>query len=656
MLDGTVAAPGSPSTQAASTQATASRALPLASQQDGTYPRPQMLRSHWADLDGTWSFRNDGDDDSDDAWRAGFPDARDIVVPFPPESPASGIDEPGFHPVVWYSRPITRADLEAAGHGTSAPRVLLHFGAVDYRARVWIDGQFIGEHEGGHTPFSFDVTSALVGSANSVDADAVHTLVVRAEDDPHDVTQPRGKQDWHEDPHAIWYRRTTGIWQTVWLEAVPTTSIASLRWTNTDHATLRLTVRLRGERTGGERLRVEARWDERDEQLAVVETTLGATGDEFDVVVPIARQTNGQAEDELYWTPDTPRLIDATVTLLPARTNTGTTDTGTRSTGGGGSGATENPIDAVSSYFGVRTVGIDGGAFLLNGRSHDVRSVLNQGYWPESLLAAPSRAALRREVELIKELGFNAARNHQKIEDPRFLYWADRLGLLVWGEAPGAYAFSPRAVQRLVREWMDAVERDASHPSIVTWVPANESWGVQHIATDPAQQAYARALADVTRAIDPTRPVISNDGWEHTNSDIITIHDYEGDGGRLAATYADDAARTTLVGGIGPADRRILVGGAVDHGQPVMLTEFGGVNYQPGVQRDDAWGYTTAADGDDWISRITALYDGIRASSFLAGSCYTQLTDTMQETNGLLNADRTPKVPIEQIRRAVTGR
>lgn len=298
-LDGTVAAPDTASAPA----------LPLASRQDGTYPRPQMLRAAWADLDGTWSFRNDGDDS---AWRTGFPDARDIVVPFPPESAASGIDEPGFHPVVWYSRAITRADLEAAGHGTAAPRLVLHFGAVDYRARVWIDGQFIGEHEGGHTPFSFDVTDAL-----ATDADAVHTLVVRAEDDPHDLTQPRGKQDWHEDPHAIWYRRTTGIWQTVWLEAVPTASIESLRWTNVDHATVRLTVRIAGGRTGGERLRVVARWDERDEHLATVESTLGDTSDEFDVVVPISRQTNGQAEDELHWTPDAPRLVDATVSLLP---------------------------------------------------------------------------------------------------------------------------------------------------------------------------------------------------------------------------------------------------------------------------------------------------------------------------------------------------
>jgi beta-galactosidase/beta-glucuronidase len=586
-----------------------------------------MVRSSWADLDGTWAFRHDDGDTR--TWASGLPNAQEIVVPFPPESVASGLAARGYHPVVWYSRTITRQVLDTAGHSATAQRLMLHFGAVDYRAEVWIDGRYVGSHEGGHTPFSFDVSSLLAD-----DPDGEHTLVVRAEDDPHDATQPRGKQDWREDPHAIWYERTTGIWQTVWLEAVPDASIEYLRWTNLDHGSVGLTVRWRGVAPQGSRVRAVLRWEERDEHLGTLEATIDPRSDTLDVVLPIARQGNGQAEDELCWTPENPRLVDASVALLDA------------------DGAV---LDVVASYVGIRTVAVDRGRFLLNDRPYDVRSVLNQGYWPDSHLAAPSPGALRREVELIKELGFNAARNHQKIEDPRFLFWADRLGLLVWGEAPGAYAFSPRAVQRLVREWMDAVERDCSHPSVVTWVPANESWGVQHVAHDPAQQAYARALADVTRALDPTRPVISNDGWEHPCSDIIGVHDYTGDGTALAPTYADDAARARLLAGMGPAGRRILVGGARDEGQPVMLTEFGGVNFQPESERDDAWGYTSATDGDDWIARITSLYDAIRASSFLAGSCYTQLTDTMQETNGLLNADRTPKVPIERIRRAVLG-
>jgi beta-galactosidase/beta-glucuronidase len=587
------------------------------------------VRRAWSNLDGTWAFRHDDEDAGLGAgWSSGFPESRDIVVPFPPESVASGVDEPGFHPVVWYARTITRADVHNAGLSPDAPRLILHFGAVDYRASVWIDGAFVGEHEGGHTPFSFDVTP-LVAVGDE------HTLVVRAEDDPLDLTQPRGKQDWHEEPHAIWYRRTTGVWQTVWLEAVPETSIRSLRWVPLDHARVELGVRFRGAAAAGSRVRVSLRWEDGGEDLATVESTLPAATEGIDLVVPVSRQSNGQAEDEVQWTPETPRLIDATVALVSP---------------------SGEEIDLVASYLGLRTVGVDRGSFLLNDRPYDVRSVLNQGYWPDSHIAAPSYDAHRREVELIKELGFNAARLHQKIEDPRFLYWADRLGLLVWGEAPGAYAFSPTAIRRLMREWMDAVERDVSHPSIVTWVPVNESWGVQHIATERAQQAYARSLADVTRALDPSRPVISNDGWEHVASDIVSVHDYEGDGHALAATYADGDARGRLLAGMGPAGRRILVEGAEDTGQPIMLTEFGGVDYQPGRRREDGWGYTAAADGDDWIARITALYDGIRASSFLAGSCYTQLTDTMQETNGLLTADRRPKVPIELIRRAITGR
>jgi beta-galactosidase/beta-glucuronidase len=580
------------------------------------------MRDHWADLTGTWSCRHDDEDAGLAAgWQAGF-GGRDIRVPFPPESTASGIGETGFHPVVWYSRTIGRRELDAAG---GSDRTLLHFGAVDYRASVWIDGAYVGGHEGGHTPFTFDVTRLVAG-------DGDHLLVVRAEDDPHDVTQPRGKQDWHEAPHRIWYHRTTGIWQTVWLETVPAVSVDHLRWTPAGPAAVHLSVRLRGSVPADCRVRVALWWEEGRQSLCTAEAT--ASGATVELAVPVARQRNGQAADELWWSPERPRLIDATVTVL----------------------AGDAVLDAVSSYVGLRTVSVARGTFVLNNRPYDVRSVLSQGYWPDTHLAAPSDDAYRAEVELIKELGFNAARVHQKVEDPRFLYWADRLGLLLWGEAPSAYEFGPVAVRRLMREWMDVVDRDSSHPSIVTWVPANESWGIQHVATDPAQQAYARALADVTRALDQSRPVISNDGWEHQNSDIVSVHDYEGDGTVLGRTYADEDARRRLLTGMGPTGRRILVDGVPYRDQPIMLTEFGGVNYEPGTPRADSWGYTAAADEEDYLARITSLYEGIRASAFLAGSCYTQLTDTMQETNGLCTADRKPKVPVHLIRAAVTGR
>jgi hypothetical protein len=262
-------------------------------------------------------------------------------------------------------------------------------------------------------------------------------------------------------------------------------------------------------------------------------------------------------------------------------------------------------------------------------------------------------------VELTKDLGFNAVRVHQKVEDPRFLFWADRLGLLVWGETANAFAFTPEAVRRLTAEWLDVVHRDISHPCIVTWVPLNESWGVHDIATDPAQQAYATGLAALTRAVDPSRPVVSNDGWEHTDSDLWTVHDYADTGPVLAERYATTAMGRT-VGVPGPAGRVIRLPGGTDRGQPLMLTEFGGVRYTPDLPEDRAeertWGYSTARDAEDFAARLTDLLTAVHSSPALAGFCYTQFTDTMQEANGLLDEHRRPKLPVDRLRAIITGR
>jgi hypothetical protein len=291
-----------------------------------------------------------------------------------------------------------------------------------------------------------------------------------------------------------------------------------------------------------------------------------------------------------------------------------------------------------------------------------LRSVLSQGYWPSSHLAAPSADALRREVELIAELGFNAVRAHQKVEDPRFLFHADRLGLLVWGEMAATYTFSDTAVRRTVTEWTQAVLRDRSHPSIVTWVPLNESWGVQHIAHRPEQRALAETLYHLTKALDPTRPVISNDGWEHGTSDLWTIHDYESAGTVLSGRY--DVPEATLrdrVAGMGPAGRRIRLDGAAEHGQPIMLTEFGGVKWSADAEPGDAWGYSAASDAADFDRRITEILAAVEPALSsatdrgLAGWCWTQLTDTLQERNGLLTEQREPKLPIERLRALIQG-
>lgn len=595
--------------------------LPQATANDGTYPRPQLVRSHWRDLGGRWGFAFDDDDrGTRQRWHETPALDGEIIVPFPPESPASGVGDTSAHQVLWYHRVLTSDDIAAAGHA-SGRRLILRFGAVDYRAVVWVNGHRVGSHEGGHTPFSVDITDAVTETGGS-------DIVVRVEDDAADVAQPRGKQDWREHPHVIWYHRTSGIWQPVWVESVPTLAVEWIHWrSDLASATVHARMGLSDTPTGDAAVDVELS----SGGTVLARTIVHSSEPEVEVVLSLSGQSNGQAYEELLWSPEHPRLIDASIHI---------TDDGGRT-------------DSVSSYLGLRSAAVDRRLFLLNDRPRYVRSVLSQGYWPESHLAAPSADALRDEVQLIKDLGFNATRVHQKFEDPRFLYWADRLGLMVWSEAPATFTFTSIAAQRTVREWLEVVHRDFSHPSIVTWVPLNESWGVQHIAHDARMLHFARSLVHLTKALDPTRPVVSNDGWEQADTDILAIHDYEGDGDVMRARYRDRAAIDEMVAGVGPAGRRLVLSGDVTD-LPVMLTEFGGISFD--VHRtEDAWGYSAATSTDDFGARLRELMSAIHDSSALAGYCYTQLTDTLQETNGLVGADRVPKLPLEEIREIMVG-
>lgn len=600
---------------------------PRASTLSTARPRPQLLRPHWVELGGVWGFAyDDADVGERDAWAAG--DHRlhgSITVPFPPESPASGIGDDRIHDIVWYEREVAWEDVLAAGLSEARPRLHLHFGAVDYRASVWVNGALVGTHEGGHTPFSFDITGQLVEGGPQ-------RVVVRAEDRAADVEQPRGKQDWQEDAHVIWYRRTTGIWQQVWLEATPALHVEQLHLTPDVPAGLvRYEVNLNRPPAPGTRLRIVLLHG--DETIADLTTAIGTQRPTGTITVP--RLGNGQDRERILWSPESPTLIDAVVTVEPA----------------------DGPPDTVSGYLGLRSVAVRDGSFLLNGLPVVLRSVLSQGYWPQTHLAAPGDDALRAEVELIQSLGFNSARVHQKIEDPRFLYWADRLGLLVWAETPAAYAFTATAVERLTREWMRAIDRDRSHPCIVTWVPMNESWGIQDVSHSPAQRAFASGLAQLTRALDPTRPVISNDGWEHLESDILSVHDYDHDPDAVRARYLDGDARDALRRGIGPCGRAMVLTTTLREDAPLMLTEFGGIEFvaDASAAADDSWGYSTAETPEQFEGRLRALYRALQASSVLAGTCYTQLTDTMQEANGLCTEDRRPKLDARTIRAIVTG-
>ncbi|MFD5385752.1 sugar-binding domain-containing protein [Streptomyces sp. NPDC127074] len=584
------------------------------------HPRPQLIRDpDWRDLGGPWEFAHDDEDRGragrwmDPATSAPFTGT--VTVPYPPESAASGVADTGFHPVLWYRRTID-VTRPAAGR-----RLLLHFGAVDHRAEVWLNGRPVGQHEGGHTGFTCDLTDAI-------DRDGEQTVVVRAEDQPLDAAQPRGKQDWRRDPHVIWYHRTSGIWQPVWLEEVPAEHISLVHWTP-EVAHARVRCRLRLGHWPQRPLTVTVRLTRGERLLAEQRTLIEGQEAEFDVAVSALR--HGQDLDDLLWSPERPQLVDAVVELRDA--------------------AEDTPVDRVASYLGLRDIGWDDGVFLLNHKPYFLRFALQQGYWPASHLSA-SADELRRDVELAKEIGLNGLRVHQKIEDPRFLYWADRLGLLLWEEMPSAYTFGAQTVERVVAEWTEAVSRDLGHPSIVAWVPVNESWSVPNPALVPAQRHFMDALYHLTKALDPSRPAVSNDGWEISAADIWGVHDYTQHGDVLRKRYGHASLRQGELAEQWPGAKRLTLDGVRHQGQPVVLSEFGGATFEP-AEGAEWFGYDTVATKEDFAERLADLV-AAAVDSGLAGFCYTQFTDTEQETNGLLTPDRQPKIPVAELRAILT--
>ncbi|MBA2518714.1 MAG: glycoside hydrolase family 2 [Chloroflexia bacterium] len=581
------------------------------------YPRPLLRRDGATSLDGEWQFALDPEakwaTPAEVVWE------RRIRVPFAPETPLSGIGETGFLRACWYRRLVDPVDL------AERERLLLHFGAVDEVATVWVNGELAGTHAGGYTPFSFDISAA--GRAGEP-----VEIIVRAEDDPRELAKPRGKQDWRRQPHSIWYPRTTGIWQTVWLERLPPVWIESLLWTP-DVAGWQIGLEVR---TSGHppdlQLEVHLSVGTGPDQRILARDTYSVIDREVRRVIQLPDPGIDDARKDLLWSPESPILIQARLRLRD----------------GGGA-----VIDDVRSYIGLRSVAVDGDRFMLNGRPFPLRLVLDQGYWPESGLTAPEPAALRRDIELTLAMGFNGARKHQKIEDPRYLYWADRLGLLVWEELPSAYRFSREAILRLTHTWTEAMRRDLGHPCVVTWVPFNESWGVPDLPLDPAQRDAVRALYRLTKALDPSRPVIDNDGWESVETDLIGIHDYDHDADRLGDRYASQSRDDVLLQER-PGHRRLRLAGAVDAGQPWVLSEFGGIAYTPPEERERSWGYDRAESAADFQARYERLLAVVRGLPF-AGFCYTQFADTYQEKNGLLYDDRAPKFPLAAIAHATRG-
>ena len=584
------------------------------------FPRPQMQRETWMSLNGPWQFSKGRDKLFHNAAEVEWND--EILVPFSPETEASGIADTGFYSTVWYRRVWQQPALE---HGQ---RLLLHFEAVDWRATVWVNGHKVATHEGGYTPFGSDITDALIPGLEQ-------EVVVRAEDDPADLAKPRGKQDWKLEPHSIWYPRTTGIWQTVWLETVPETRLQRLQWTSSlerweiglealvhtpclpsEQGELLLHVRL----TNGEHL--------------IADDTYAIIAGEVHRRIALSDPGIDDYRNTLLWSPASPNLIDALVEL---RDSSG------------------RVLDRIRSYTALRSVAAQGDRFTMNNRPLNLRLVLDQGYWPKTGLTAPNDRALLEDVLLAKKLGFNGVRKHQKIESARYLYWADRMGLLVWEEMPSAYRYTTKSIQRLTHEWLEVIERDRSHPCIIAWVPFNESWGVPDLPEIPAQRHFVQSLYHLTKALDPSRPVIGNDGWENVATDILGIHDYDDQPQRIAKRYGIDDVGSRLFQRERPGGRLLQLASdsAPPHSQPIILTEFGGIAF--GAPNEDIWGYSRSDTPQHLLDRYTALLEVVRSLPALAGFCYTQFTDTYQEANGLLYADRTPKAPFPEIALATGG-
>jgi beta-galactosidase/beta-glucuronidase len=583
------------------------------------YPRPQFVRKEWQCLNGSWDFDFDDQNEADALhWeKNSYPLSQRIQVPFCFESELSGIKDTSIHNRCFYRRTFT---IPAEWKDKN---ILLHFGAVDYRCKVYIDEALCGEHEGGSAAFTFNITHQLDKSL------AEHSIAVLVEDPAADETIPRGKQFWEPKSAGIWYTRTSGIWQSVWLEPVNSAFITRVKLTpDFDHDMLDLECTFSKVLPGME-LRVDINFG--DEKICkdtytvtsntVFRRSIHLSGDKI-------FHTNNHSASRT-WSPENPALYNITFTLISEK----------------------GVLDYAESYFGMRKIHIENGMVYLNNHPYYLKLILDQGYWPEGILTAPNDEAFQFDIKIMKEMGFNGCRKHQKTEDPRFLYWADKLGYLVWEEVPAACLFTDTSVTRYIKEWLTVIERDYNHPSIVAWVPFNESWAVPDIGRNPLQQNYTVSLYHMMKALDPTRLVVNNDGWEQTKTDICAIHNYSHgtskEPGKQEFFKRFTADRDVLLSPYS-AGRNIFAPPYQYEGQPILVTECGGINFNS--REMGSWGYTSADNEEEYLNQYRFVIDNIMQSDYIYGFCYTQLSDVEQETNGLLTYKRVPKCAPEKIR------
>ncbi|MEN6479702.1 MAG: sugar-binding domain-containing protein [Anaerolineales bacterium] len=584
------------------------------------YPRPQFVRRDWLCLNGEWEFEIDASDSGLERGLLARRLAGAIQVPFCPESQLSGVACKDYMDAVWYRREVT-IPAEWAGR-----EVLLHFQAVDYDATVWVNGVEVFRHRGGFTPFTCDLRGVVAPGETA-------TIVVRARD-PHGVPQPRGKQAHEFAGSGALYGRTTGIWQSVWMEPVPASRIERPRITpHLGRGCFIVEVPLVRPRKG-----MHLRAVLTDAQGAVVSRATCPLGRDMAAVVELLVPE----AQRVLWEPGKPYLYGLELSLLDGQGNV---------------------VDEATSYAGLRSVAIDGKTIKINGKAVFQRLVLDQGYYPESIMTAPNDEALRRDIELSMAAGFNGARLHQKVFEERFLYWADQLGYMVWGEFGdwGCGGFGPehdhqQPTPSYITQWLEALARDYSHPSIVGWCPLNETW---QPLTDRLSRLDEVTLGMylATKAMDLTRPVLDASGYSHRvyGADVYDCHDYEQDPARFAANHAGLAEGKPFMNGRPPRGRwETPRPWSIPYaGQPFFVSEFGGIWWNPQAEHGrDSWGYgERCRTVEEVYARFEGLCNVLLGDPNMFGYCYTQLTDIDQEQNGVLYFDRTPKLDLERLRR-----
>ncbi|MCI8290794.1 MAG: glycoside hydrolase family 2 [Clostridia bacterium] len=567
------------------------------------YPRPQFVRKEWQNLNGEWNFTFDDNNEGEEKlYFLNFPKSSKICVPFTYETKLSGIEDENIHYIVWYNKKVIISKEQLKGKNT-----IINFEGSDYKTKIWINGIYIGENIGGYSRFSFDIGKYILEGENDI--------TVRVEDSL-SKDQTRGKQRYKKESWKCWYIQTTGIWKTVWLEYVPKKYLKNIKIIpEIDKVKLEVESNLLESDIEKQRYYIEI-------EILFNGKVLNKIKEEIDSNYQKIEMNIVQNEVEHIiqkWSTSNPNLYDIRYKLY----------------------YDNEVIDIVNSYFGIREITIKGNKIFLNDEELYLKLILDQGYWKESHLTPPNEESLVKDIECILACGYNGVRKHQKIEDERFLYWCDVKGVLVWSEMANCYNFNDRSLENFMNEWIKVVKQNYNHPSIITWVPINESWGVPEVYTCEKQKNFINSIYYLTKAMDDTRPVISNDGWEHTISDIITIHDYKQDDELLYNQYMDD--NMNILNNLKEHNgrHRLFASGYTYRGQPVIMSEYGGI----AINSDTGWGYgKQVKDESELAERLEKLTKAINKIPYISGYCYTQLTDVQQEINGLMDSERRFKI------------